>query len=303
MTEVKSPQLENGHLRIANELNDVIWGLPFSHRQHKVIFAIIRKTYGYGKKEDDMSASQIGEFCRMSRTHVTSTLNQLAEMNVIHKKPGVYGSVLSINKDYSKWVFPSTESVQVSQNGTSTETVQGVPIRSSASTESVQVDSTESVHTKDNLPKDNLQKNPPAPQGGRTDSKTKNQESELPEGFMRAWQVYPKRDGANPRRDAASAWRARLREGETPQRMMLATLGYAKAMENKGKVGSEFVMQAVRFFGKSRPYEDYLGATQSPDGQWWQEAGFSSLYEAENAGCNQFIYEQFQNGKRMESHA
>lgn len=156
---LKSPQLEDGHIRIANELFDVVWGLPFSHRQHKVIFAIIRKTYGYGKKEDDVSASQIGEFCRMSRTHVTSTLNQLAEMGVITKKPGAYGSIVGINKHYSQWRLASTKSVQAYQSGTSTESVQGVPNRVFASTKSVQVDSTESVHTKDNLPKDNLQKN------------------------------------------------------------------------------------------------------------------------------------------------
>lgn len=313
MTVAASPQLEDGYIRIANELNDAIWRMPFSHRQHKVIFAIIRKTYGYGKKEDDMSASQIGEYCGLSRTHVTSTLNQLAEMNVIAKKPGVYGSVVGINKDYSKWVFPSaksvhmsrkstsTKAVQVSQNGTSTKSVQGVPNRASASTKSVQVDSTESVHTKENLPKDNLQKNPPSPPGGKTDSKAGKTKTAPPDGFVLAWNEYPKRDGANPKRDALNSWRARVREGVDEEIMIGATKAYAAAMSEKGKVGTEFVMQAKRFYGPSRPFEDYMAG--SPQEGWWVSAGFKNPYEAENAGCTERTAYLWREGKRLEATA
>lgn len=99
-----SPQLDDGFTRIANELFDAILGARFTARQISVVMAIIRKTYGYNKKEDDMSASQIGALCAMNRTHVTETLNQLARMNVICKRPGVHGSVLSIQKNYSKWI-------------------------------------------------------------------------------------------------------------------------------------------------------------------------------------------------------
>lgn len=165
-----NPQIEDGFTMIANELLERVLGFGFSHREQSVVFTIFRKTYGYGKKEDDISASQIGDMCGMARPHVTSTLNLLTQKNVINKKVGRYGSVIGIQKDHSKWLnneqlkslSASTESVQVYQNGTtsdSTESVQGgVPNWYAASTESVQVDSTESVHTKENLPKENQQK-------------------------------------------------------------------------------------------------------------------------------------------------
>lgn len=97
------PQLEDGHIRIANELFDAILRFRFTLKQQSVVLAIMRKTYGYGKKADDMSASQIGEACGMSRNHVTETLNELAAMNVITKSAGNYGCVIGINKLYKEW--------------------------------------------------------------------------------------------------------------------------------------------------------------------------------------------------------
>jgi phage replication O-like protein O len=155
-----TPQLEDGFLRIANELLEALLAFKFTHREMLVLMTIIRKTYGYGKKTDDISASQIGDMCNLARPHVTSTLNSLALRNVISKRPGRFGSIIGIQKNHRKWIAQD----QIEAVPTSTESVQGctksvhVPNQYVTSTESVQVDSTKSVHTKDNLPKDNQQK-------------------------------------------------------------------------------------------------------------------------------------------------
>jgi phage replication O-like protein O len=83
-----TPQLEDGHIRVANDLYDRILGFGLSGQELKVVLAIIRKTYGYSKKVDDIAASQISEMCGVSRQHVTTTLNALAFRNVITKRPG-----------------------------------------------------------------------------------------------------------------------------------------------------------------------------------------------------------------------
>lgn len=167
-----SPQLEDGHVRIANELYDAIFAFGFKASTLHVLMIVIRKTYGYGKKEDDVSASQIGDMCGMKRPHVTAALNELSAMGVIHKRPGKYGAIVGINKNYQAWnkVSDSTKSVQVEvgkgstktvhpyESRTSTDSVQVYENGTSGSTKSVQVDSTKFVHTKDNLPKDNQQK-------------------------------------------------------------------------------------------------------------------------------------------------
>ncbi|WP_181391027.1 replication protein [Achromobacter pulmonis] len=170
----KSPQLENGFMRISNELEDAILAHPLTDRQHKVLRAVMRKTYGFGKKEDDLSASQLASIlAKTPRQHVSTALNELAAMKVIHKRPGRYGSVVGVNKNYAEWLpsVPtapaaspesgqggSPESGHLSQNGTCPESGQVSRIGDAGSPESGQVASPESGHTKDNLPKDNQQK-------------------------------------------------------------------------------------------------------------------------------------------------
>lgn len=158
----KSPQLEDGHTQISNELLEAITAHPFKQTTLRVLLALIRKTYGFNKKEDDLSASQLGALLGdMKRQHITTALNELAGMRVIHKRPGRYGSIVGVNKGYSQWL-DSPKSGQVNESRTS-ETTSPNPgqVNESGTTTSPnlgQVDSPNLGHTKDNLPKDNQQK-------------------------------------------------------------------------------------------------------------------------------------------------
>ena len=201
---MSTPQIENGFTMIANELLEAILGGGFSHREQSVILAVIRKTYGYSKKEDDMSAAQIGAMCNLARPHVTATLNQLAQRNVINKRPGRFGTIVGIQKDHRKWL--STE--QTTPAPASTDSVQGctdlvhVPIQYAGSTDLVQGGSTDSVHTKETLPKENHQKKTScAPQADRdSDDETPagrqgrartGLAAELNARFERFYEAYP----------------------------------------------------------------------------------------------------------------
>lgn len=165
MRTMKNPQLEDGFTRIANELFEAILRFGFSQRQMVVLLAILRKTYGYGKKEDDMSASQIGELCNISRNHVTETIGQLVKMGVLTKRQGGYGLILGVDKDYMKWGVDSPKSGLVpNQDSPNSGLAKVVPIRDATSPNSGQVDSPNSGHTKENLPKENQQKKSPRPE-------------------------------------------------------------------------------------------------------------------------------------------
>lgn len=158
----KSPQLEEGHTQISNELLEAITAHPFKQTTLRVLLALIRKTYGFNKKEDDLSASQLGALLGdMKRQHITTALNELAAMRVIHKRPGKYGSIVGINKDYSQWL-DSPKSGQVNESRTSGTTSPNLgQVNESGTTTSPnlgQVASPKFGHTKDNLPKDNQQK-------------------------------------------------------------------------------------------------------------------------------------------------
>jgi phage replication O-like protein O len=123
------PQLENGHIRIANALFDAILAFPFSKREQSVVLAVLRKTYGYRKKTDRISASQIAGMTGISRGHVTSTISQLVARGVFTKTPNPTANILGINKRH--WEWSGTETVQ---GGTETG---HVPKRTKGGTETV----------------------------------------------------------------------------------------------------------------------------------------------------------------------
>ena len=74
--------------------------------------------------------------------------------------------------------------------------------------------------------------------------------------FDLAFAAYPARCGSNPKRDALQAWNARIAEGVSASEMQAGAERYAAFIVATGKAGSEFVMQAVRFFGKSRHFAE-----------------------------------------------
>lgn len=73
--------------------------------------------------------------------------------------------------------------------------------------------------------------------------------------FEAAWKGYPKRSGNNPKADALKCWKARINDGVTVQAMVEGLGRYAAWCLATDKIGTETVMQASRFFGKSRPFE------------------------------------------------
>ena len=98
-----SPQLEDGYTRIANELIEAIACAGFTANQHAVLWAILRKTYGYNKKSDDISLSQIAEMTGVDRSNVRRALISLSAQQVIIRSNGVHSNKISLNKNYAQW--------------------------------------------------------------------------------------------------------------------------------------------------------------------------------------------------------
>lgn len=115
---------------------------------------------------------------------------------------------------------------------------------------------------------DNPAPDKPAPANPPLTSNDLNQGTETPEnneslgasapcdGFEAAWKAYPKREGANPKNKAHSSWKARLAYGVTAESMMAGVVRYAAYCKVKGSTGTSYVMQAVRFFGTERAFDN-----------------------------------------------
>lgn len=275
---MSTPQLEDGFTRIANELLEAILGFGFSLREQSVVFAIIRKTYGYGRKTDDMSASQIGAICGVARQHVTTTLNALAARNVISKRQGEYGMIVGIQKDHRKWV--SADRLKTQPIGSKDDALASpksglVPNqdmsqnRTEGSPNSGQVDSPESGHTKENLPKENHQKkrscalqasgdqvgDTPAGRKGR--AKT-GLAGALADRFERFYAAYPKKRS----RGVAEKAFAQLNPSEELLADMLVSLALQAA--SGGWVDPQFVPHPASWLN-AKGWLDEVQAAYSAD--------------------------------------
>ena len=94
-----NPQTEDGYTKIANELLEAMCLLHLSGNQWKVLHTVIRKTYGWNKKADWITSTQIAEATGVHRCHVSAALKTLAERGIIIRD----GRYISIQKDYEQW--------------------------------------------------------------------------------------------------------------------------------------------------------------------------------------------------------
>jgi phage replication O-like protein O len=94
-----SPQIENGFLKIANEIVEALARTNLSAYQARVLWVIFRKTYGFGKKEDWISNSQMVESTGLHKAHISRTVRDLADRNIVIKR----GNKIGFQKDYQQW--------------------------------------------------------------------------------------------------------------------------------------------------------------------------------------------------------
>jgi phage replication O-like protein O len=94
-----NPQLENGYIKIANEIAQALMRTNLSPYQSRVLWAIWRKTYGWNKKIDRLSNSQLVELTGIHKSHVSRALKELKERKIVTNS----GNKIGFNKDYSGW--------------------------------------------------------------------------------------------------------------------------------------------------------------------------------------------------------
>jgi len=100
-----SPQCENGFTRLANELLEALARTRLAGQEYQTLLAIVRKTYGFGKKSDEISYGQLSQMTGINRPRLVSLIQSLKEKNFIsvtnngNRKP----ATICINKNYDEW--------------------------------------------------------------------------------------------------------------------------------------------------------------------------------------------------------
>lgn len=98
-----NPQIEHGFTRIANELLEALARIRVPGEARQVLDTILRKTYGYSKKEDAVSLSQFHLATGLSKSHICDALKKLKAMNLITENGNDIAKNYSIIKDFSLW--------------------------------------------------------------------------------------------------------------------------------------------------------------------------------------------------------
>lgn len=118
------PKLENGYSKIANEILEAMVRTPFNATQFRIILVIWRYTYGFNRKEHEISETFLVKATGISKRYVSSELNKLIDMRVMNLvKPSTYTKpkTLSFNKNYEEWVVDSRTKVQQVNNPSTVE--------------------------------------------------------------------------------------------------------------------------------------------------------------------------------------
>ncbi|EOO4146993.1 helix-turn-helix domain-containing protein, partial [Escherichia coli] len=104
--------------------------------------------------------------------------------------------------------------------------------------------------------------------------------------FEQAWQEYPKRAGGNSKSAAFKAWKARIREGVTPETMLNGVKRYAAWVRVSGNTGTQFVKQASTFFGPDRHFEESWQQPAAPGGGRGKSLPISGFSEQDYGSTN-----------------
>ena len=121
-------QIENGNFtRIHNDIVERLAQTDLSGSEFRCLWFLLRKTYGFQKKEDDISYSQFAEGTGLDRRNVMRSLDKLVQRGIVYRKengnnrPQTWG----FNKYFEQWNRTSgqndtSETLQTSgQNDTS----------------------------------------------------------------------------------------------------------------------------------------------------------------------------------------
>ena len=116
------PQKEDGYTPIANEILEALTLGKFTTREYKCLLFLLRKTYGWSKKEDGISLTQWVDGTGLYKIDVSRTLKRLEERHIIVCEAAGLGrgasKIYGFNKHHEQWVGYTKRAVKGSGSTT-----------------------------------------------------------------------------------------------------------------------------------------------------------------------------------------
>ena len=122
------PKLANGYTPIANELLEKVYQLKLNGTQFKIVMCIWRFTYGFSRKDHELSESFISNAINTDKRQVRRELNNLIGLNILLvTQEATFTSTrrIKFNKYYTKWLTDSPQMTSKSPEGELTHSPEG----------------------------------------------------------------------------------------------------------------------------------------------------------------------------------
>ncbi len=98
-----NPQKENGFTSIANEILEAIVRFPFAGQELRVLFFILRFSYGFQRKHADLPLTFIARGTNISRRGIAKVIKRLVSYRALVRSE----SRCTFNKNWEEWLVPS----------------------------------------------------------------------------------------------------------------------------------------------------------------------------------------------------
>ena len=218
-----SPQRENGHVRVANELVEAFQRLRLSGNQWRLLWTIMRFTYGWNKKTDYISLTTFEKFTGLNRWNLKRYLNDLFHREIIIRDNSGYIIKYGLQKDYTKWKTSIKNNTSI-KNDTTT----GIK-----------------NNTKTSIKND-------------THKRQKTIKNTDMSSFDEFWKVYPSRNGRKLEKDESLKAFIRIRREEF-ENVVRAAKNYAESKDVQNGIG---IRDPKRFL-KNDYWKEWVDASRT----------------------------------------
>ena len=226
-------QPEYGYTKIADEILEQMARIKLSPTQYRILFVIWRYTYGFNRKEHNLTLGFISKATGCEKRQIQRELKDLEERRIIFQNVtnGV-GRKIQFNKNHDEWIGKTTIGETTIGKTTIGETTIGETVNGTIG-ETVNGTIGETVNQDKQYLKTNL--------------KTKY----TPE-FESFWNIYPRKIA---KQVAFKRWNQLMKEKVCTDLIMTCARNYAKACEDR-KTDPQFIMHPATFLNNDR-YMDY----------------------------------------------
>lgn len=229
-------QIENGYTRIANDLLENLAGIKLSPTQYRIIFLVWRYTYGFKRKEHEMSLSFLSKATGIDKRNIQRELKSLEERKVIHQevKSGIYRKV-SFNKNFDEWVGKITIGETTIGEITNGET-NNARVGETNNTNIGEIDNTtigETNNQERNI-KENFKEN-------------------IKERFNEFWSLYPKKV---KKEDALKRYKTHIKTQKEHEKVISGLKSYLKEIETSN-TQKQYILHPSTFLNQKKYLDEF----------------------------------------------